>query len=352
IKFVHDSIYNTPKLNLGQFDFIDCVEVFHQLSEPGLALKILKDSLKDESSGMYISLHGREGRKGVNLMRKIIDFVVQENDKALILREELELGALLYESLPEHHWVYYPKITRVPLPDNSTFIHKYLHKHENSYTINEAYAFIQEEGGLHLIDFADPETGLTLEQRRDIHERIYSAVSEINIFVSGNPKASVDLSNFGDFIPYFHNIDPNPILKKLSSQDCRPNKQYLNVSLALKSGSWRNVIHPVSLNTRLFYELMSLQRLSVNDILSKTLKVHSGQDRAALNEELKSLCEVLLRHGLIVFRHVSVQEDSALIRTRPSGIIERVQMINFELSIFASTWPKWALTDRVMWPKM
>ena len=64
IRFIHDSLFNIPKLNLGKFDYIDCYGVLHHLKSPGKGLEILKDSLT-EDGGMMIMVYAKYGRTGV-----------------------------------------------------------------------------------------------------------------------------------------------------------------------------------------------------------------------------------------------------------------------------------------------
>ncbi|XP_040566634.1 uncharacterized protein [Lepeophtheirus salmonis] len=368
IRFIHNSLYNIPKLNLGKFDYIDCVGVFHHLSDVDLALRIFKDSLKDESSGLYLSLHTKEGRKGINLMRKLLH-LVNEEEVDQSLQEELEIGKMLWESLPEYHWIFFPFKHKTKILDDVSFCNKYIHKHTTSFSVNEASELIEKNGSLHLINFADPDARIvlsqsprndpefdevmsdrTLYQKHEIHERMYSALSELNIFISKDPKSSASLNDPANCVPYFYNIDPSPIFTVLSKQECGIEgiPKFINVSMALNIGNWRDFFHPVTANTLTFYELIQLRKYTIDGILTEIGKKSAKVDFKKLKEELLSLLKVLLRHSIIVLRHSSTPDDSSFI-SQPRGVIEHVRIINFELPIYTSEWPRWIPSDAKLW---
>lgn len=64
IRFVHASLLDAERLNLGRFDVVNCAGVLHHLEDPAAGLRALRGVLADDG-GMGLMLYAPYGRSGV-----------------------------------------------------------------------------------------------------------------------------------------------------------------------------------------------------------------------------------------------------------------------------------------------
>ncbi|WP_342278683.1 class I SAM-dependent methyltransferase [Candidatus Tisiphia endosymbiont of Myopa tessellatipennis] len=222
IKWVYDSILNIPKLNLGKFDYINCIGVLHHLKSPPDGLKILKDSLSDQGA-INIMVYAKYGRTGLYQVQDIMKMVNQGVSNRV---EEIMNTKSVMAGFPATNW--YIRGQEL-LGDHVVFgdvglYDMFLHKQDRAYSIPELYEFIHN-AALNFVEFSDVSEKLALRienyisdfsllqkiKRMDIItqqvicELIVGNIIKHSFFVSNQKDTIASLDNL-DNIPYFYGI--------------------------------------------------------------------------------------------------------------------------------------------------
>lgn len=156
ITWVNDSILNIPNLNLGKFDYFNCIGVLHHLSDPDLGLKIISDSLNENSGGLLM-VYGLYGRTAIYQMQEALRMICNGvTDR----REKLRLAKEFVKSTPDSCWVSKEGGTRLNkkylLNANDHEVYDMLlHSQDRAYSIPQLYDFV-EGAGLNLVDVCIP----------------------------------------------------------------------------------------------------------------------------------------------------------------------------------------------------
>ena len=100
IKFVHGSILEAAKLDLGTFDYIDCCGVLHHMEDPLAGLKALESVLADDG-GMGIMVYAPLGRTGVYPMQAMLRMLGSDSPANV----RLDLARRMLGGLPETNWL-------------------------------------------------------------------------------------------------------------------------------------------------------------------------------------------------------------------------------------------------------
>ena len=152
ITWVHRSILELPSLQLGRFDYINCVGVLHHLEDPSAGLKALGAVLKEDGA-MSLMLYGRYGRTGVyqvqELMRRI-------NFDEPDLQAKLANAKVVLDSLPKTNWF---KRGEDLTGDHREFgdagvVDMLLHAQDRPFTVEELYDLV-EGCNLHVIELIE-----------------------------------------------------------------------------------------------------------------------------------------------------------------------------------------------------
>ena len=146
IDWHHGSLLDLPKLNLGQFDYINCTGVLHHLEDPNLGLAALKEVLKPDG-GMGLMVYGLYGRQSYyhvqELMRKLRQPEDDPETRILTCHQALE-------SLPETFFLGngIDKKAHVKgfMGDPINLFDTFLHSTDRAYTVDEIYAFVEDMG--------------------------------------------------------------------------------------------------------------------------------------------------------------------------------------------------------------
>lgn len=245
IKFVHDSIFNIPKLDLGTFDYINCSGVLHHLSSPKEGLAILKDSLKPKG-GMGIMLYAKYGRTAIYQLQDLMKMV---NESVVSRQEEVENTKKILAGLPNTNW-YMRSRDLIKDIENYGDIGIYdllLHKQDRCYSIPELYEFI-ESADLNFVDFMEIGPRITLKIENYVKDAdLLSQIKQMPIIkqqaiaevISGNVikhtfyaskiKDSTALYTDEDNVPFYHEIAPlsGNICDYLETQS-KPEDEILN----------------------------------------------------------------------------------------------------------------------------
>lgn len=288
ITWIEDSILNIPDLNLGKFDFINCIGVLHHLKDPDLGLKILSDSLKDDG-GMSIMVYGQYGRTGLYHIQKLMQMI---NQGVTNRQEEVKHCWNVVNSLPDSNW--YNRGADL-LADHKFhgdigLYDMFLHKQDRAYTIPELYEFV-EKAGMNLTSFVDPYTKACLnidsyfaqsetkERIKQLDLKTQQAICEIMcgniikhaVHLSKKKDTIADLTDL-DNIPYIFNA-PDLCKDIVNLIETRPNEVMnrivtFNVSDFMKRQMSINLaILPL---TKYFFKYMADGTMSLREIFEAT----------------------------------------------------------------------------------
>ena len=222
IKFIHDSIFNIPNLNLGKFDLINCFGCLHHLESPDDGLKILAESLT-ENGGMHLMVYGKYGRTGVYQMQELLRMVNSGvNDRA----QEVANAKIIMNNVPNTNWFSRAQelITDHIKYGDIGIYDLFLHKQDRAYSLPELFEYIRKPS-LNFVTFSDvtQRIGLKIEnfvkdvsllqklKTQDIEKQY--AISELllgnqikhSFYVSKQINSVASLDDMNN-IPYFYNI--------------------------------------------------------------------------------------------------------------------------------------------------
>ncbi len=325
IKWIHDSILNLPKLNIGKFDFINCVGVLHHLESPDEGFKALKSVLKPDG-GMSIMIYAKYGRTGLYQMQEIMQMV---NEGVGNRQEEVNNGWEIVNSLPDTNWC---KRGEELLQDHKSdgdigMYDMFLHKQDRAYSIPEMYEFISNTD-LHFVEFSDPISRGTLNimsflRQGELAEKILKmdkikqqSICEI---MAGNIiKHSFWVTNRSDnTIASLEDLDNIPIFYKKTSRysediinflNDNPNQVGLPITFDVQTftGSM-NVIFTTSLLTKHIFEATKEKNRTLLDILNFTKEAIGREITVAeFNQEIRNILYPLVKCGIMCLRHKSV----------------------------------------------
>jgi ubiquinone/menaquinone biosynthesis C-methylase UbiE len=155
IRFIHDSILNLPALDVGKFDYINCVGVLHHLADPDAGLKALLCVLKD-SGAMGLMVYATYGRTGVYQMQSLMQLInANETDHAA----EIERTQQILDCLPGTNWFKRGEALYGDHRNGDAGIYDLLlHPQDRAYTVGQLYEWLVDGHGLN-IELTDVERG-------------------------------------------------------------------------------------------------------------------------------------------------------------------------------------------------
>ena len=161
ITWIHDSILNIPNLNLGKFDYINCIGVLHHLENPPKGLEILKDCLTP-TGAINLMVYGKIGRTGIYQMQDLLRLV---NVDARNKEEEIMTAKAFLNNLPRNNW--FSRGGVLDVADHVTFgdvgiYDLFLHKQDVAYTVLELHTLV-EQSGLKFVEYSDPTERVKLD---------------------------------------------------------------------------------------------------------------------------------------------------------------------------------------------
>jgi ubiquinone/menaquinone biosynthesis C-methylase UbiE len=324
IKWINDSIFNLPKLKLGQFDFINCIGVLHHLESPDDGLKILQQALKP-NGGMNIMVYAQIGRTGVYHIQEMMR-MVNRGEKSR--QQEVKNGWTMINALPNTNWYSRGKeLLQDHIHHGDVGMYDmFLHKQDRAYTVPELYEFV-EKAGLNFVDFnschsrlalrienyvTDPELlaklqKLKLAEQQGIAEIMTGNIIKHSIYISNakNVVASFDdLNN----VPYFYTIQN---LAKTIHDYIEANPAIIGKMVAF---SWDselagklNLTFPVAHYTKYLYKHLISEDKSLKEIFDLVRKdLDSKVTDAELLTEFKKSLLPLQDAGALLLRDKSV----------------------------------------------
>lgn len=143
ITWIHDSILNIPKLNLGLFDYITCSGVLHHMSDPQAGLDALTSVLHPEGS-MALMVYAKYGRNGVYQMQDLLRRIhVNEED----VQKKVDNTKILLNTLPEGNWFnFHSGIWASEIKTDIGIYDLLLHSQDRAYSVPELYDYVEKSG--------------------------------------------------------------------------------------------------------------------------------------------------------------------------------------------------------------
>ena len=316
IRWVQDSILNLPSLELGRFDYINCVGVLHHLADPDAGLRALLAVLS-ERGALGLMVYGAVGRTGVYHMQELLRLAGGGCDAAARIAQAKEVLA----ALPEGNW--YRRAGKL-YGDNDTDAGIYdslLHSQDRAYTVTELFEWLVDGHGMH-IAFSDvqrgrfpylPELtlGLDAQQTRarlpSMSVRARYAMSELlkgditrHTFYLTRSAAAAAPYGDPDYVPfYFHEpLDPAG-LEALFAPKNGPtllHHQFLGLKAAVDAGRYSGKVLRHIDGKRSFREIFELVRLDPACRGARPDDAAIFADFRATYELLNAIERVLLRH--------------------------------------------------------
>ena len=152
VRFVTASLLDLPRLDLGQFDYVDCCGVLHHLDEPLIGLKILAAALR-QGGGMGLMLYGTLGRTGVYPVQDALRRLVRAEEMP---KERVALARRFLAQLPPTNWIKRNPFVADHVTEGEAGIHDlFLHARDRAYRVEEIGALV-DRAGLRLVSFVPP----------------------------------------------------------------------------------------------------------------------------------------------------------------------------------------------------
>jgi SAM-dependent methyltransferase len=325
IKFINDSIYNIPDLNLGKFDYINCCGVLHHLQDPPLGLKILQESLTPDG-GMFIMVYAKYGRTG---LYQIQDLMKMVNTDIKERTQEVHNCNIIVNSLPDSNW--FSRGSDL-LGDHKHYgdiglYDMFLHKQDRCYSIPELYDFVKN-AGLNFIDFLVPSDRIIFDlnkwisdhellnrikkfdiiKQQAICEIIHGSIIKHSIYISNNKDAAATLDDT-DNIPFFFGINavPQMIIDAIESGQVAIG-QNANFTLNNSYIKNHNINIPISIYTKYLFRNMLSGTNSIVEIFDLIRKdMQSNAQDNLLIAEIKNVLSPFIHAGVLLLCDKSVQ---------------------------------------------
>lgn len=155
IKWFHASLLDLESLNLGHFDYINCVGVLHHLEDPDAGFKVLRSLLKP-SGAMGLMVYGLYGRTGVYQMQTLLRALNQGDERA---QTKIQRARDIIVSAPTTNW--FKRGQSLCMSDKANDAEIFdllLHTQDRAYSVPQLYEWLVDGHGLN-IHFTDTGRG-------------------------------------------------------------------------------------------------------------------------------------------------------------------------------------------------
>lgn len=154
IEWVHGSILDLPKLDLGRFQYINCAGVLHHLADPDDGLAALRAVLA-EDGGMGVMVYGKYGRADVYITQHLLRLINRDVDH---LSERVDLAKAALRSLAPANGLIRGRDASSMLAgferNESNLVDTFLHAQDRAYGAVDLHAFVAG-AGLRLVEFTN-----------------------------------------------------------------------------------------------------------------------------------------------------------------------------------------------------
>ena len=150
ITWVHGSLLDVPRMDLGTFDYINCHGVLHHLNDPPAGLAALRAVLADDGC-MGIMVYGQYGRTGVYQMQRLMRLINNETDDQ---QQEVDNTRAVLADLPAANWFKRSEglFADHLEPSGIGLYDLLLHSQDRAYTVGQLYEFL-DSAGLNIVKF-------------------------------------------------------------------------------------------------------------------------------------------------------------------------------------------------------
>lgn len=314
ITWIHDSILNLPKLNLGLFDYITCTGVLHHMTDPQAGLDALKSVLHPEGS-IFLLLYAQYGRTGIYQMQDVLRRIhVNEED----IQKKIDNTKTLLKTLPSGNWFnFFANEWAFEMKTDIGIYDLLLHPQDRAYTVPELYDYVEKSGlVIHKLLITDhvladvlfqPETfirdpailasvkQLSFKEQAAICELMFGQLSKQCCYISFSDKK----------VPSVDNLELTPSISICSSRDA----VYKVLSDAFLGQSRTIQINPfISLNRTAhaadIFKAIDGKRTAKDVIALAHEKSTVGAKLEQVESEYKSLANILTK-----LHHVFLRES-------------------------------------------
>ena len=155
IRFVHDSILNLPNLDVGKFDYINCVGVLHHLADPDAGMNALLAVLK-EAGALGLMVYATYGRTGIYQMQSLMQLINADERQRVA---QIDRTRQMLDCLPATNWFKRGEALYGDHRNGDAGIYDLLlHSQDRAYTVGELYEWLVDGHGLN-IELTDVERG-------------------------------------------------------------------------------------------------------------------------------------------------------------------------------------------------
>jgi ubiquinone/menaquinone biosynthesis C-methylase UbiE len=158
IRWVRDSLLHLPTLEMGEFDYINCVGVLHHLADPDAGLKSLLSVLKINGA-MGLMVYATYGRTGVYQMQSLMRLINAAEQPSADHTQQIDRTRQILDSLPPTNWFKRGETLYGDHRNGDAGIYDLLlHSHDRAYTLEELYEWLVDAHGLN-IELTDVDCG-------------------------------------------------------------------------------------------------------------------------------------------------------------------------------------------------
>lgn len=151
ITWIHDSLLNIPKLELGHFDHINSTGVLHHLADPVEGLRAIQSVLKPDGA-MSLMVYAHYGRTVIYQIQELMRQINKDENNR---QKQIDNCRKVLETFPKDHWYYASNLNKNKIPDIELY-DLFLHSQDRPYTIPELYDWLNS-ANLEMIRLFDPD---------------------------------------------------------------------------------------------------------------------------------------------------------------------------------------------------
>ncbi len=152
IDWILNSLLELPNMQIKKFHYISCTGVLHHLESPIEGLNALKSVLK-KSGVMSIMVYGLYGRTGIYQMQELMKLVNKNENN---MQKKVDNIKNMLPTLPAKNWFKRDEKTwreKLIQGGDIEIYDMFLHSQDRAYTVPQLYDYIEEQGGLKIIEF-------------------------------------------------------------------------------------------------------------------------------------------------------------------------------------------------------
>ena len=322
IKWVHGSLLDLEKLDLGTFNYINCLGVIHHVEDPAEGLRQLRKVLKDDGA-MCASVSAKYGLVGADHIRKLIDYLA---DDPTDIQDCLNTTKGLFPILPPTNWLRrgQDNISEILANGESGLLGMFHYAGDPTYNVKQVYELLAESG-FSMIEFAEaklrydpqfivPPTPLTQkifeltkEKKAEIAELLLGSGIKHTFYLSPQTKEPASMSDL-DNVPFINDCAelPETITEVVYYEKIKDAPVGAALSIAVAGA---NVTLTLGPSTALIFKYMDRMR-SIGEIVDQVLQDEKlkGQDIDAevVMTDFQRLYSAMHTGDLILLRHKSV----------------------------------------------